>query len=339
LHLFHIILIRCSRAGSIRITLYPQEFAMQPFRKNVAIAIDGGGIRGIVVTRALAMLEKSLGKPCRDIFRLAAGTSTGSIISTGIAAGLTAQRMDDLYLAMGKTVFKKSLRSCLFPLTRYRYDHKPLEDALLEAVGKRTMSDFWNGSPRTDVVITTFDLQTNHTCFIKPWKNEYKHWPVVKAVLASSSVPTYFPLVDNRYADGGVGAYANPCYLAAYEAQFVLNWAPEETTLISLGTGRGPHKYLPHQASRFFAWQWLGPILGAFLQSADDQQVVLVKTFFEKLDFRRFQVDLQQDIEMDDPNNMHQLAAYGEELGRKILNDVIDPVQSIFPARPANARS
>lgn len=312
---------------------------MKPFRKNVAIAIDGGGIRGVIVTRALAMLEKALGKPSRDIFRLAAGTSTGSIISAGIAAGLTAEKMYNLYLNLGETVFKKSYRTLFFPLTRFRYEQKPLEDALKDVIGARTMSDFWNGSPRTDVVITTFDLGTNHTRFIKPWKEEYKRWPVVKAVLASSSVPTYFPLVEGRYADGGIGAYSNPCYLAAYEASFILNWLPEETTLISLGTGRGPYKYQPQTASRFFAWEWLEPVLGAFLQSADDQQVLLVNTFFKKLDFRRFQVDLQQDIGMDDPGKMDLLSAYGEELGRKILNDVTDPVQTANPLLPPPDRS
>ncbi len=307
---------------------------MKPFRKNVAIAVDGGGIRGVIVTRALAMLEKELGQISRDTFRLVAGTSTGAIISAGIAAGMSAQRMFDLYASMGQVVFKKTLRSMLFPLTRYRYDPQPLGKALKEAIGTRTMSDFWNGYPRTDVVITTFDLLTNHTRFIKPWKEEYKRWPVVKAVMASSAVPTYFPLIDNRYADGGVGAYSNPCYLAAYEARFILNWAPEETTLISLGTGRGPYKYIPAQASHFYAWQWLGPVLGAFLQSADDQQVLLVKTFFESMDFRRFQVDLQQDIEMDDPTKMAQLIAYGDELGNKLLNDVTDPAQDVIPLLP-----
>ena len=49
---------------------------MKPFRKNVAIAIDGGGIRGVIVTKALSMLEQELNQPLHDIFRLTAGTST-----------------------------------------------------------------------------------------------------------------------------------------------------------------------------------------------------------------------------------------------------------------------
>jgi len=63
-------------------------------------------------------------------------------------------------------------------------------------MGNRKMGDFWTANPPIDVVITTFDLVDNHTRFIKPWKDEYKDWPVVRAVLASSSVPTYFPVVD-----------------------------------------------------------------------------------------------------------------------------------------------
>jgi len=69
---------------------------MNPFRKNVAIAIDGGGIRGVVITRALSHLEDHLGKPVRQIFQLTAGTSTGSIISAAISAGLTAKQMHKL---------------------------------------------------------------------------------------------------------------------------------------------------------------------------------------------------------------------------------------------------
>ncbi len=297
---------------------------MKPFRKNVALAIDGGGIRGAIVTRALASLERQLNKPVHDVFRLVAGTSTGSIISAGIAAGLTASQLNELYINLGGTVFKKSWRSVLWPLTRFRYTHEPLISALREHIGTRKMGDFWSADPPTDVVITTFDLLTNKTCFIKPWKMEYVDWPVVWAILASSSVPTYFPVVDGRYVDGGVGAYSNPCYLAAYEAKFCLRWDPKETTLISLGTGRDSQPIKPGQPSRFMAWDWLVPTLDAFLTSAGDQQVHLVDTFFRDLDFRRFQVDLKEAIAMDDPASLPLLSKYGEQMGKMILNDQYD---------------
>lgn len=308
---------------------------MKPLRKNVAIAIDGGGIKGVMVARALAILEDHLEKTSREIFQLAAGTSTGSIISSGIGAGLTGEEMHRLYTELGDNIFRTTWHKVFWPLTRYRYPHEPLEEALKRYIGEMTMGDFWSGERPIDVVITAFDLVENRTRFIKPWKEEYADWPVIRAVLASSSVPTYFPTVEGRYVDGGVGAYSNPCYIAAYEARFVLDWDPAETTLISLGTGRDPHHLEPVEVRDFHAWEWIGPILGAFLRSADDQQVHLVDTFFEQLDFRRFQVDLREHIGMDNPSSIPKLTEYGEELGRKILDDEMDEALEITASRPA----
>ncbi len=308
---------------------------MKPFREHVAVAIDGGGIKGIIPARALAMLEDHLGRSSRDIFQMAAGTSTGAIISAGIGVGLSGAAIYKLYTQFGEGVFRRSWRTCLWPLVRYRYPLDPLEAELKRYIGERRLGDFWTEDPVIDVVITTFDVVENRTRFLKPWKEEYAEWPVVRAVLASSAVPTYFPPVEARYVDGGVGAYSNPCYLAAYEAQFVLGWDPAETTLISLGTGRDPHRLKPSQVKGLWPWQWIGPVLGAFLRSADDQQVHLVDTFFEQLDFRRFQVDLREHIAMDDPKRIPDLTVYGTELGQKILTDQTDHALEIQAQTPS----
>jgi len=304
---------------------------MKPFRKNVAIAIDGGGIRGVIVTKALSMLEEALGQSIYDVSRLMAGTSTGSIITAGLAAGESAAKIHQLYLDLGEIVFKQSLRTFFWPLTRYRYPHKQLEDAWQMYLGERVMSDYWTDDPPIDVIITTYDLLENRPRFMKSWKPEYKKLPVVKAVLASSSVPTYFPVVDGRYVDGGLGLHENPCYLAAYEILHVLKWKLEETTLISLGTGRDPNAIQPDQPERFKTWEWLEPLLDAFLVSASDQQVHMVETFFTGLDFRRFQVDLKEPIEMDNAHAIPELIKYGEEMGQMILNDQYDRVQYMEP--------
>jgi hypothetical protein len=57
------------------------------------------------------------------------GTSTGAIIAAGIGSGLSAGRMTELYKTIGSSVFPHSLRSLLFPLTRYRYPAEPLVEA------------------------------------------------------------------------------------------------------------------------------------------------------------------------------------------------------------------
>ena len=306
---------------------------MIPVRKNLAIAIDGGGIRGLIVTQALIALESQLGISLHERARLVVGTSTGSIIAAGIAAGLSAQELTQHYLALGRTIFPNSLRKLLFPITRSRYPDAPLHDALQTQLGDLHMGDFWESDPPTDLVITAFDLMENRTRFIKPWKAEYVDWPVVKAVQASCTVPTYFPIVENRYIDGGVGSYANPCYVAAYEAKECLGWDLSETTLISLGTGRLPYSYDPVRAPRIWLIEWISRILGVFSQSAHDQQVHLVDTYFQGLDFRRYQIDLREEIEMDDTHHMDRLVAYGARLGHKIIHDRRDRAQGVIIKR------
>ncbi len=307
---------------------------MKPFRKNLAIAIDGGGIRGVIVTKALTMLEEALGTPLHETARLYAGTSTGSIISAALAVGLSASKIHELYLALGDTVFEKSWRTTFFPLSRYRYERKPLEIALHEQLGDTKLKDLWVDLRLTDIVITSFDLLKNKTMFIKPWKLQYQDWLLSHAVLSSSCVPTYFPPVDGRYVDGGVGSYANPCYLAAYELTYCLGWDPAETTLLSFGTGRSPNLLKPGQPDRLFSWDWTEPILDAFLSSASDQQVRVVETFFKKLDFRRYQVDIDGPFPMDDVSCVPELIEYGTQMGNMILNDELDRAQRIAPATP-----
>jgi predicted acylesterase/phospholipase RssA len=299
---------------------------MKPFRKYAALAIDGGGIRGTMVAKALAVLEEAEGKSCREIFGLTAGTSTGSILSAAVAAGIPAAKTHDVYVDLGRNIFKKSWR-LIFPfkyLVHYMYPSDYFKATLQKYLGEMTMGDLWAAEPRMDVVITTRDLVLNKTCFVKPWKDNYKDWKVWYAVLCSSSAPTYMPVVDGRYVDGGVGSYANPCYLAAYEAQFCLEWPLEETTLVSVGTGRYPGGLKPHQADRFNALDWVLPAIDTYASDASDQQVRLVQTFFPGLDFRRFQMDLPYPIPMDDASSIPALTDLGEELGRKILHDRVD---------------
>jgi len=297
---------------------------MKPFRKNVAIAIDGGGIRGVMVAEALSVLESYLNKPSSEIFGLATGTSTGSIIASGIGAGFSAREMVDRYVEMGDCIFSNSFRKILFPLSRYRYSDENLVYALDHNFGNLIMSDFWNKDSPIDVVLTAYDLKENRTRFIKSWKKKYASWPVKFAVQASCTVPTYFPIVANRYIDGGVGSYGNPCYVAAYEAKECLKWDLKETTLISIGTGRFPEKFDEEKIEKLPPWAWIAKSVDIFMQSAYDQQVQLVRNHYPDIDFRRFQVDLCENIPMDNVKKMDLLIEYGLEMGVEIIWDMYD---------------
>ena len=310
---------------------------MKPLRKNVAIAIDGGGLRGAIVARALAVVEQE-GIPWQDrvenkwgnVARLAAGTSTGSIISAGLGVNMSANELHQLYCELASKIFRKSLRSALWPLFTYRYHNAALIAILKEHLGERTMADFWQPERPMDVVITVRDLVQGKTHFVKPWKSAYKEWPVWRAVVASCTVPTYFPVVEGCFVDGGVGSYSNPCYVAAYEAITCLGWKPQETTLISLGTGRSATGLPPYTANRFWAIKWLTPLLDTFLADANQQQVRIVHEFFPALDFRRFQLTIPA-IPIDDPVYIGALTELGNELGQKMLEDQVD-ADAVRPA-------
>jgi len=101
-----------------------------------------------------------------------------------------------LYSDQGVQVFQKNWRTFFWPLTRYRYPLDLLETALRKEFGDLTMGELWQKDSAIDVVITTFDLLENRTRFIKPWKEEYRDWSVVKAALSSCAVPTFSPIVE-----------------------------------------------------------------------------------------------------------------------------------------------
>src|SRR5512143_2826938 len=76
--------------------------------RRYILSIDSGGIRGILPAVALVKLEKTTGRLTRDLFSFVAGTSTGAIIATAVAAGVPAERILDLYVKRAEKIFPRS---------------------------------------------------------------------------------------------------------------------------------------------------------------------------------------------------------------------------------------
>src|SRR5262245_10761898 len=80
------------------------------------LALDGGGIRGIITLEVLVAMERMLaaatgrGAAFRlcDFFDYIGGTSTGAIIAAGLARGMSASELLDFYIAMGPQMFAKA---------------------------------------------------------------------------------------------------------------------------------------------------------------------------------------------------------------------------------------
>src|ERR1700758_2884900 len=98
------------------------------------LAIDGGGIRGVLALEVLQRIEDLLkAKTRRADFRLAdyfdyiAGTSTGGIIAAGLSMGMSVAEILAFYQEPGAEMFVKAH---LLRRLRYKFEDEPLAEKL-----------------------------------------------------------------------------------------------------------------------------------------------------------------------------------------------------------------
>ncbi len=99
------------------------------------LALDGGGICGLITLGILRELEKKLADRTGqgDAFRLGkwfdyiGGTSTGAIVAAGLARGMSVTELIDFYRDSGKEMFEKT--SLLKRLASF-YEADPLREKL-----------------------------------------------------------------------------------------------------------------------------------------------------------------------------------------------------------------
>ena len=104
------------------------------------LAIDGGGIRGLIPAIVLADLERRTGRRTAELFDLIAGTSTGGILACGLTRTgegggpvFSAADLIGLYESEGPEIFHRSLLrriASVGGLTDERYDDRGLSAAL-----------------------------------------------------------------------------------------------------------------------------------------------------------------------------------------------------------------
>jgi hypothetical protein len=110
--------------------------------------------------------------------------------------------------------------------------------------------------------------------------------------------------------DGGVGVAGNPVYQACVEAFYYTGeYAPEETTVVSLGTGRFAAAAIPT-----WIWPWLNWVIGQLLSSPGEEQTEIVQRHFPQTRLYRLDLALEQDIPLDGVGSIDLLVEYGKRL-------------------------
>jgi predicted acylesterase/phospholipase RssA len=118
-------------------------------------------------------------------------------------------------------------------------------------------------------------------------------------VTASAAAPTYFapwPIESiGLLVDGGVGVAGNPVYQACVEAfEYTAEYRPENTIVVSLGTGRFLDRPRPT-----WLWSWLEWVLGELFRSPGEQQTELVQRHYGNAALYRIDVRLPRDFPLD----------------------------------------
>ncbi|MDQ0290516.1 patatin-like phospholipase family protein [Oligosphaera ethanolica] len=226
------------------------------------LAIDSGGIRGVLAIEILREIEtvvtKKHGVPLHEYFDLIAGTSTGAIIATCISWGMTIDQIATLYRERAKDIFmpnqwhrrhKSRFRSDLFDAflrnTLVEADGCPatlgtsrLKTLLLVVMRNATTGSSW---PICNNPATKYNDRALPDCNL--------NLPLWQIVRASTAAPTFFEPVklalgqqDFHFIDGCVSPYSNPALIAflfATMPEYRLNFpaGEEQLLLVSVGTG------------------------------------------------------------------------------------------------------
>jgi hypothetical protein len=240
------------------------------------LAIDGGGIRGVLALEILQRIEDLLRSDGHDeSFRLAhyfdyiAGTSTGGIIAAGLSMGMSVKEILDFYETSGTQMF---VRANILERLRYKFESEPLALKLKEVFGK----DTGFGSDRLHTLLL---LVMRNATTDSPWplsNNPYGKYndparpddnskiPLWQLVRASTAAPTFFPpevvmLSGGKkgkdkqfiFVDGGVTMYNNPTFQMFLMATVDRYWArrpqarwqsgADRMLIVSIGTGTSPN--------------------------------------------------------------------------------------------------
>jgi len=304
-------------------------------RPRKILALDGGGIRGVITLGVLKRLEDELRQArgedesfrlC-DFFDLVGGTSTGAIIAAGLARGMSVDAITSFYHEFGTTAFE---RRKVWMLWQSLYGGGKLAKTLQRTFGART-----DLSPK--------NLRCLLTCVTRNASTD-SAWPISsnpaakyndpgradcnlkiqlwKLVRASTAAPVFFPPEviswddDDPtkafvFVDGGTTAYNNPAFLLfkmATEPAYQLGWPTGERNLLIVSVGTGA-----------------APVIGG---TAEDPNTNVLEAAMNTLSALMSQASVDQDISC----RVVGRCTYGGIIDREI-HDLI-PVDPGIPAKP-----
>ena len=317
------------------------------------LAIDGGGIRGVIPSIVLSELEKIAKRPVHELFDLIAGTSTGGLIALALTQrsqrtgeAWTAENLVKLYKDEGANIFKPRTRlaraGSLGSVMREKYAADGIEGVLERHFGEAMLSE-----SLTAVMVPAYDIEQRARYWFKSRKAKADAEDDVRvrdAARATSAAPTYFaPAWVKRQrrhralVDGGV--FANNPAMAAY-AEARDAYRAEEVLIVSIGTGELTRPLTYSKARRWGLAKWAQPMLDVVFDGVSAETDHNLRKLLGSDRYYRLQTVLYQaSDDMDDASedNLHLLMVQAENLAfqNKVL--LRDLAERLAPPEPVSA--
>lgn len=216
----------------------------KPFQ---ALALTGGGYRGLFTAKSLAVIESQIKAPISTCFDLTTGTSIGGIVALAAAFEVPMSEVVKVFLEYGDKIFplhKPPTSKCAVAIDlmknakKARYSTEPLREAITKLIPKDAiLGDAIHPVAIPAVNVTQGQPQIFKTRHIAEWNRDWK-LKVVDIALATSAAPTFFELAEvqgSLYADGGLFANA-PDLIALHEAEYFFNVPIDALRILSVGT-------------------------------------------------------------------------------------------------------
>lgn len=289
-------------------------------QKFKILALDGGGIRGVVTACILQEVEKQVGKPLNQYFDLITGTSTGSILAAGLAIGMKPEELIEVYQKRGGEIFNSSwIRKKISWVWGAKYSNEGLIKVVREELSKKLGKEITlcqvSEKTSTELLIFAYDTLHRNTTFFTSkcpeshrWFNDMKLWEIC---VASASAPTFFPPYEFKWTDpndsekkewnfphvdGGVSANC-PAIAALGHVMQVKNKRLEDISILSIGTGRTTHPIKYEEMKNWGKALWGGKIpdvfMGGQIQLATDTCQQIIKSVNSQ-GYLRLQFDINQ---------------------------------------------
>jgi patatin-like phospholipase/acyl hydrolase len=314
------------------------------------LAIDGGGIRGIIPALVLADLEARTGRPVSDLFDLIAGTSTGGILACGLtrpgddgAPAFSAADLIGLYESEGPEIFHRSLIKRITSVDGYadeRYD-----DVGLNAALRRYLDGARLSQAVTDLFITAYEIERRQAFFFRSSRartDPTYDFTFVDTARATSAAPTYFEparvsdVADaSSYAliDGGVFAL-NPA-MCAYAELAATGRRDEIDLVVSLGTGSHTRRVPFEDARDWGQIEWARPLIDVVFDGLAQTVDFELGHLLGPERYVRFQTDLTEasdDLDDAGDRNLEALRREGNRLVEERAADLDRVAKLLTPA-------